>query len=83
LSNLLAQIDGFSTIISIVGIIFPTAKMLQALRALRILRLFSKFIAMRITVAALSRAIPPILATCLFSLIIWLVFAIVGVSFDP
>lgn len=73
-------IDGFSTIISIVGIIFPTAKMLQALRALRILRLFSKFIAMRITVAALSRAIPPILATCLFSLIIWLVFAIVGVQ---
>jgi hypothetical protein len=93
---LMTQIDGFVTLMAVFVLAFPQQKLLSAFRAfryssrssfviprltLRILRLFSKFEGMRVALSSLFKVIPSVITTMVFTSIVWLIFAIVGVRF--
>ena len=79
------QLDFFIVVTSIIdlifdGIDFPVIKILRLLRTLRPLRVISHNSGMKIVVAALIESVGHILNVLIVVLVVWLMFAILGVN---
>ncbi len=74
------RLDGFVVLVSVISLIFPSVKVLRALRAVRPIRVIIRSERVKVVVQSLWNAIPAIGNVVVFCGLFWLIFGILGVS---
>merc|ERR1719193_1799998 len=80
LSSKWNQLDAFVVLVSILGVLMPSNRMLRGVRGIRPLRIAVRIQAIKVILSALVRAVPAMLQVLIFCSSFWLVLAILGVN---
>jgi len=80
LSSKWNQLDAFVVLVSILGVLMPSNKMLRGVRGIRPLRIAVRIQPIKVILSALIRAVPGMLQVLVFCSSFWVVLAILGME---
>merc|ERR1719233_1349653 len=80
LSSKWNQLDAFVVLVSVLGVLMPSNRMLRGVRGIRPLRIAVRIQAIKVILSALIRAVPAMLQVLVFCSSFWLVLAILGME---
>jgi len=80
LSSKWNQLDAFVVLVSILGVLMPSNRMLRGVRGIRPLRIAVRIQAIKVILSALVRAVPAMVQVLVFCSSFWLVLAILGMN---